>query len=74
VLRNLDLASSLPQQLEGMLLPLVMNSKDLDPNRTTPDDKSEHATAKVRDQLLQVTMSTLNRNKIEMNTIQQLFY
>jgi hypothetical protein len=70
VLRNLDLASSLPQQLEGMLLPLVMNSKDLDHDRTTPDNKSEHTTTSVRDQMLQVTMSTLNRNKIEMNTIQ----
>lgn len=62
MLRNLDLASSLPQQLEGMLLPLVMNAKNSDRDRTTPDDESEFTTPKVRDQLLQVTISTLDRN------------
>jgi hypothetical protein len=73
MLRNLDLASPLPQQLEGLLLPLDMNSNDSNPERTTrSDDKSEPATKNVIDQLLQVTMSPRTEEKLYI--IQHLFY
>ncbi|KAI9282008.1 hypothetical protein BC943DRAFT_328992 [Umbelopsis sp. AD052] len=61
VLRNLDLTSSLSQQLEGMLLPLDMDSNNSD--RTAPDDNSTPATNNVADQLLQLTDDVIKQSE-----------